>query len=241
MTPKVHEYISGQIWLCAYPVKYLGMRFHARMTIIRLADGKLMLHSPCEVDDLMRPMLGEIGEVAYIVAPGTFHHMHVASAQAAFPEAKTFICPGLESKRPSMRFDFLLGDVAPAAWVGQFDRPSCRQSLDFGGRVLSSRDQDADPGRSDRELRRRFDRSRLALKLWWRLVLHMWNTPRPAPEYQLGWSTRELHARRCRAFCAGISSASSSRMATSLKATPSKWSRRLGKRSLPPPEWHTPI
>ena len=126
MAPKIHEYISGQIWLCAYPVKYLGMKFHARMTIIRLADGKLMLHSPCEVDDLMRPMLGEIGEVAYIVAPGTFHHMHVASAQAAFPEAKTFICPGLESKRPSMRFDFLLGDVAPAVWAGQFDQAVVR-------------------------------------------------------------------------------------------------------------------
>ncbi len=191
MAPKIHEYISGQIWLCAYPVKYLGMKFHARMTIIRLADGKLMLHSPCEVDDLMRPMLGEIGEVAYIVAPGTFHHMHVASAQAAFPEAKTFICPGLESKRPSMRFDFLLGDVAPAVWAGQFDQAVVRgnrwiSEVAFFHRTTKTLilvDLVENYGDASTEVD-------WLLKLWWRFVLHMWNTPRPAPEYQLGWSDK---------------------------------------------------
>jgi hypothetical protein len=25
------------------------------------------------------------------------------------------------------------------------------------------------------------------LKLWWKVVFHMWNNPKPAPEYQLGW------------------------------------------------------
>src|SRR6185312_8207074 len=32
--------------------------------------------------------------------PGSFHHLHVTSAQAAFPDAKTWICPGIETKRP---------------------------------------------------------------------------------------------------------------------------------------------
>ena len=29
------------------------------------------------------------------------------------------------------------------------------------------------------------------LKLWWKLAFHMWNHPKPAPEYQLGWSDKK--------------------------------------------------
>jgi hypothetical protein len=29
------------------------------------------------------------------------------------------------------------------------------------------------------------------LKLWWKIVFHMWNTAKPAPEYQLGWRDRK--------------------------------------------------
>jgi hypothetical protein len=51
MTLLLEEYIPGAIWLCRYPVDYLGTQFDARMTVIRLRDGKLMLHSPCAIDD----------------------------------------------------------------------------------------------------------------------------------------------------------------------------------------------
>jgi hypothetical protein len=51
MTLELQEYVAGQIWLCSYPMKYLGMQFSARMTALRLADGRLMLHSPCEIDN----------------------------------------------------------------------------------------------------------------------------------------------------------------------------------------------
>ena len=28
------------------------------------------------------------------------------------------------------------------------------------------------------------------LKVWWKVVLRMWNKPKPAPEYQLGWKDK---------------------------------------------------
>ncbi len=28
------------------------------------------------------------------------------------------------------------------------------------------------------------------LKFWWKLVFRMWNRPKPAPEYQLGWKDK---------------------------------------------------
>ena len=192
MPTELQEYVAGQIWLCRYPVTYMGMAFYARMTVIRLDDGTLMLHSPSEIDDHMRRALFELGEVACIVAPGTFHYLHVASAQAAFPEAETFLCPGIERKRPGMHFDWLLGDIAPAAWAGQLDQVLVRGSrwiwevAFFHRRTrtlilvdLIEKFTDATPHVDWK------------LKLWWKVVFHMWNTAKPAPEYQLGWTDKK--------------------------------------------------
>jgi hypothetical protein len=192
MPLELHEYRTGQIWLCNYPVTYLWMKFYARMTVIRLNDGRLMLHSPCEIDGHTRRALLELGEVAYIVAPGTFHYLHVPSAQAAFPRAEIFICPGIERKRPDMHFDWLLGDTAPAAWADQLEQVLLRGSrwiceVAFFHRQtrtlilvdLIERFSDATPHVDWK------------LKLWWKVVFHMWNIAKPAPEYQLGWSDRK--------------------------------------------------
>ncbi len=192
MPIELQEYIAGQIWLCSYPVKYVGIEFYARATVIRLDDGRLMLHSPCEIDDHMRRALAALGEVAYIVAPGTFHYLHVASAQAAFPEAETFICPGIERKRPGMHFDWLLGDTAPPAWAGQLD-----QALVRGNRLIW---EVAFFHRRTRtlllvDLIEKFTDATphvdWKLKLWWKVVFRMWNIAKPAPEYQLGWSDKK--------------------------------------------------
>jgi hypothetical protein len=68
----------------------------------------------------MRRQLLAIGPVSAIVAPGTFHTLHIGSAQAAFPGAATFICPGIEDKCAGIKFDDVLGD-APA---GALARPT---------------------------------------------------------------------------------------------------------------------
>ena len=107
-------YVADQIWLCAYPVRLAGTRFEARMTVIRLASGRLILHSPCDITAAIAAEISALGPVAHIVAPGNFHAMNVASAQAAFPKAKTWICPGVERRRPNLKYDDVLGDAAPA-------------------------------------------------------------------------------------------------------------------------------
>ena len=116
------EFVPGQIWLQDYPIHFAGCDFDARMAVIKVADSKLMIHSPCEIDAATREATLELGEVAYIVAPGSYHHIHVPSAQAAFPDADTYICPGIERKRPDLDFDWFLGDRPPTAWAGILDQ-----------------------------------------------------------------------------------------------------------------------
>lgn len=170
---------------------YAGLNFRARMAVLKLADGCLLLHSPCEIDATLKVELAGLGEVRHIVAPGTFHYLHVASAQSAFPEAKTYICPGVEIKQPSLYYDEVLGDEPPAAWDGDLD-----QVLVRGNRVIwevaffhpKSKtlllvDLIENIGDDTRGVG-------WGIKLWWKLVFRMWNRPKPAPEYQMGWKDK---------------------------------------------------
>lgn len=161
------------------------------MTIIRLVSGELLLHSPCDITEPLAREIAGLGAVAHIVAPGNFHHLHVASAQAAFPEAKTWICPGVEKRNPKLKYDGVLGDTAPADWADEIDQAVIRGSrimreaamFHRASRVLILVDlienfTDTTPGVSG------------ALKFWFKHVFRMWNNPRPAPEYQMGWGSR---------------------------------------------------
>jgi len=185
------EFVPGQMWLQEYPIHFAGCDFNARMTVIRISDTKLMLHSPCEIDSPTKEAISALGDVAYIVAPGSYHYFHIASAQAAFPDADTYICPGIERKRPDIDFDWFLGDRPPELWmetldqvlvrgnkfiweVAFFHRPS--KTLLLVDLIENFTDQTPDVN--------------WLLKLWWKAVFHMWDNPKPAPEYQMGWKDK---------------------------------------------------
>ena len=185
------QFVTDQIWLKEYPIHYAGCDFNARMSVVRLPDSKLMLHSPCEIDERTKQEITALGEVAYIVAPGSYHYFHVPSAQTAFPEADTYICPGVERKRPDIDFDWFLADQPPRAWADRLDQVLVRgnkyiwevaffhkpsQTLLLTDLIENITDQTPN--------------TNWLLKLWWKAVFHMWNNPKPAPEYQLGWKDK---------------------------------------------------
>jgi len=196
-------YVLDQIWLRNYPVRMAGTCFDARMTVIRLASGELMLHSPCNITEAIATELATLGRVAHIVAPGNFHHLHAASAQAAFPAAKTWICPGVERRSPSLKYDGLLGDMPPAVWAGQID-----QVLVQGTRIMRevAMFHRASGTLILVDLIENFtDATQHAgrgLKLLFKYILRMWNNPRPAPEYKIGWNDRKVVAESLRRILA---------------------------------------
>ncbi|MYM57122.1 DUF4336 domain-containing protein [Thalassovita mangrovi] len=186
------EHTKGAIWIADYPVHYAGTRFNARMTVIRLADGRLILHSPGDIDAAGAAQIAALGTPAFIVAPGSYHYLHVASAKAAFPGAEVWICPGVERKAPDLQFDGFLSDTPPEAWAGELDQCLLRGNrivwevafFHRASKVLILTDLienigDDTPGTD------------WTLKLWWKAVFHMWNHPKPAPEYQIGWSDKK--------------------------------------------------
>jgi len=48
---ELYEYRKNMIWVKEYPIHYAGTDFNSRMTIIRLSNGNLFIHSPCKIDE----------------------------------------------------------------------------------------------------------------------------------------------------------------------------------------------
>lgn len=87
------------------PVRFLGMRLHATMTVIRLGDASLLLHSPVAMTPERRAAVEALGRVAHLYSPNTFHHLRIGDWKAAFPSAKLHAPPGLAKKRPDLAID----------------------------------------------------------------------------------------------------------------------------------------
>ena len=188
-------FVPGEVWIVEYPVRYAASRFNARMTVLRLTGGRLVLHSPCEITDPLKREISALGRVCWIVAPGTFHHLHVASAQVAFPQAQTLICRGVEKKQPGLHYDALLSDTPPADWgdeIALAPVPGNRiisevLFLHRASRTLVVTDLIELIGDQTQGVDR-------VLRFWWKWLTFMWNKPRPAPEYTLGWRDKRAAA-----------------------------------------------
>lgn len=115
--------IGEGIWIVDCPtVRFYGMPFPTRMTVIRLADGSLFIHSPEKLDDDLRRAVEAKGEVRHLVSPNKLHHLFLADWLAAFPQARSYAAPGLPQKRPDLHFDVLLSDQPEAAWADEIDQ-----------------------------------------------------------------------------------------------------------------------
>lgn len=113
-----------------------------------------------------------------------------------YPAAQTPIRPGVEKSRRGLRFDGLLGDAPPAGWADEIALAHVT-----GNRIITevlflhraARTQVmTDLIELTRDVTEGVDR---VLRFWWKWVTFMWNKPRPAPEYRLGWRDRRAAAK----------------------------------------------
>ena len=75
-----------------------GVRLPLRMTVVRLPDGDLWLHSAVPIDDALQAELAALGEVAHVVVPNLFHNLSAATAMGQFPAAQLHAPTGLRAK-----------------------------------------------------------------------------------------------------------------------------------------------
>jgi len=114
--------IHSDVWITEAPLRFLGIEVGARMTVVRLPDSKLLLHSPVAVSAELVSEVAALGTVAYLVAPNRLHHLFVGQWKEAFPEALVYVAPGLETKRTDLEIAGVLTDEPEAGWAESLDQ-----------------------------------------------------------------------------------------------------------------------
>lgn len=89
------------------------------MTVVRLADGGLWLHSVIALDEALVAELDALGPVRWIVVPNLWHHLHAQAAAERYPTAKVAAPAAITAKKaPELRVDLPLSGTPPESWGG---------------------------------------------------------------------------------------------------------------------------
>jgi hypothetical protein len=113
--------LDENLWVAEQPLRFMGLAVGGRMTIIRMADGGLWVHSPLRLTPEQRQAVEALGPVRFLVAPNKYHHLFIGEWMAAYPQARAYAAPGLSEKRKDLRFHGVLSEQAPAEWAGQIE------------------------------------------------------------------------------------------------------------------------
>src|SRR5436305_14558891 len=93
---------ADDVWLSAAPVSFMGLRLTATTTIVRFADGGVLVHSPGPLRDSVRERTDALGPVRHLYAPNLFHHRGLNEWAAAYPAARVHAPAGLARKCPGL-------------------------------------------------------------------------------------------------------------------------------------------
>ncbi len=114
--------VASDLWIVDGPevsMRYFGLRlpFTTRMTVVRLPDGRLWVHSPTEPTETLRREIAALGPVGFLVAPNRLHTSWLAAWRRDWPDASTAGVaaePAWDGSRLDVAVD--LGAPPPFPW-----------------------------------------------------------------------------------------------------------------------------
>lgn len=131
----LNEYkpIAQDIGVVDGPFEYLtvaGVRlplpFTTRMTVVRLRNRNLFLHSPIAFDAALAERLQGMGTIRHLVSPNQFHYAHIGEWLRAFPDAIGWASPHARERARArgidIRFDRDLSDEPPEEWRDEIEQ-----------------------------------------------------------------------------------------------------------------------
>lgn len=119
--------IVYSLWLVDGPsIRFYGLPFSTRATIVRLNSGDIWVHSPTKLTKGLRAQVAELGPVRHLVAPNWIHYAYLTEWQEAFPGVTTWAAPGVAKRAAQngldLHIDHRLGDTPPEDWAADFEQ-----------------------------------------------------------------------------------------------------------------------
>lgn len=129
----VYKPIAPDVGIVDGPFEYLtvgGVRlplpFTTRMTIVRLSNDDLFLHSPIKFNVALASELQRMGTIRHLVSPNQFHYAHIGEWSKAFPDAITWASPLVRQRARARQIDVTfardLDPNPPEEWRHDIDQ-----------------------------------------------------------------------------------------------------------------------
>ena len=118
----LEPFVTDSLWVVQIPLKTYGLEIGTRMTVCRLSNGYLWVHSPIKPDSELQKQLDSLGIVKFIIAPNRQHHFVIRDFIAAYPDALLFGSTDLPQKFPDIPFDGVLGEQPEPGWSDDLDQ-----------------------------------------------------------------------------------------------------------------------
>ena len=120
--------IADNIWIVDGPTIRFGLpwpklTFPTRMTVIRLADGGLLVHSPTPLTPELRREIDSLGPVRHLIGPNRIHYWWLPDWKAAFPDADVWLAPRIR-EQAGTRIDFVAFEIEAESgfpWDGEVE------------------------------------------------------------------------------------------------------------------------
>jgi hypothetical protein len=114
--------LAPELWVADHHLKLMGAEFGARMTIIRLGSGGLLVHSPITLSPALQAQIAALGPVEAVVAPNSMHHMYLPGFVQCFPMALAYGAEGVARKQPDVQFTGVLAEQPEFLWAKEVDQ-----------------------------------------------------------------------------------------------------------------------
>ncbi|MCB1173999.1 MAG: DUF4336 domain-containing protein [Leptospiraceae bacterium] len=168
-----------------HPVRFWGLRFRTRMTLIQMSQASLCIHSPVPQSAAIKDFIQQIQpRRIFLVAPNTLHHLFIGEYMRSWPQATVIAAHGLGRKRRDLA-------LASGKDFNETDWPTELQAITIQGN--SYLNEIVLYHRSSKtlivtDLIENFTSQSPGLgweTRWMAKLSGMWNRPSPSPEFRL--------------------------------------------------------
>ena len=113
--------LHDKLWVHEDSMKLGPVNLALRMTVVQLTGGGLWVHSPTALSAELKSQVDGLGPVSDVVGPNNGHHLWLQDWVDAYPDATTYVTPGIPKKQPKLSGFQALNEQTAATWADDLD------------------------------------------------------------------------------------------------------------------------